>query len=322
MPQIILVSVRTLPPEERPRHFAWSLWLESMDGKSVIPLTHSDSLGHVLLQPGFQGLGVPPVDLAIGGTPGVAGGSIEGVDVLSRDIVLPLKVWGNTDAEKWEHVDELRDLTNPEEGMTREGSFKLCSATPTGQREVLVAYRGGLEGDMHGQAYSERIVLSLVAPDPYARDRAWRWLPFPLSSGGTFLSSPPATTANPWGTLKLSPSTLISNDMPVVMPSAVKVWATVELDGPAPDGAVITADSGLHLVIDGAIPAGKTLRVVTDPRGRSARLDGDPAWGMVSLESRFRPFTRGTNRLDVEVPGASGGATLRLGWRGGYRSMW
>ncbi|MCR1983523.1 hypothetical protein NSA53_14905 [Cellulosimicrobium cellulans] len=320
MPQIILVSVRTLPPEERPRNFTWSLWLESMDGRTVIPLTHTDSLGHVLLQSGFLGLGVPPVDLAIGVTPGVPGGSVEDVTVLARDITLPLKVWGNTDAEKWGHIQALRDLTDPEVEMQREGNFKICSATPTGPRELVVAYRGGLEGDMHGQAYSERIVLDLVAPHPYARDRERRTLPFPLSGGGPFLA--PAGTDHPWGSLKLSPSTLISNDMPVDMPSAVKVWPEIELDGPAPEGATIIADSGLHLVIDGAIPAGSTLRVVTDPRGRSARLDGVPAWQMISLASRFRPFTRGTNRLDVEVPNASGGATLRLGWRGGYRSMW
>lgn len=321
MVRFILVSVNETERVERPRHFAWDLWLESMDGATVIPLTHQHAIGQVLLQSGFQGLGVPPVDLAIGGTPGVDGGYIEDVSTLSRPVLLPLKIWGKTDAHKWAAVQALRDLTDPTVGMTPDGSFKIVSDTPTGKRELTLAYRGGLEGDMRGNAAPEQIVLDAIAVDPFARERGERVLPFPLATGGIFLTRA-ADTDHPWGTLKLSPSTVIGSDMHVVMPSAVPVWPVVSITGPAPDGATIVSDSGLHLVVNGAIPAGQTLRVVTDRRARSARLDGAPAWGMISRASRFAPFAKGDQVLDVTVPGASGATMLRLGWRGGHRSMW
>jgi hypothetical protein len=321
VPRFILVSVRETEQVDRPRHFAWDLWLESMDGATVIPLTHQHSIGQVLLQPGFQGLGVPPVDLAIGGTPGVDGGYIEDVSTLSRPVILPLKIWGRTDAEKWSAVQALRDLTDPTVGMTPDGNYKLVSDTPTGKRELTLAYRGGLEGDMRGNAAPERIVLDSIAVDPFAREREERVLPFPLIAGGVFLTRN-AGTDHPWGTRKLSPSTVIGTDMHVVMPSAVPVSPTISITGPAPDGATVIADSGLRLIVTGAIPAGKTLRVVTDRRARSARLDGAPAWGMISRASRFVPFNKGEQVLDVTVPGASSSTMLRLGWRGGHRSMW
>jgi hypothetical protein len=234
--------------------------------------------------------------------------------------VLPLKVWGRTDSEKRAQVQVLRDLTDPTVGMTPLGSFKLCSSTPTGQRELTVAYVSGLEGDDHGQAYSDRIVLKLVAADPIARDREERVLPFPLVSGTPFLSAT-AGTDLPWGTRQLASTTVIGEDMPVAMPSATPVWPTVSLRGPAPDGARITADSGLDVIIDGAIPAGQTLRLVTDPRARSARLNGALAFGLISRASVFRPFQKGANLLDVSVSGATSQTLLTIGWRGGYRSL-
>lgn len=301
------------------RGFSWQVWAESMDGSVVVPLTHQDTIGHVLLQSGFLGLGVPPVDVALGVTPGVTGAFVQDVTVLARDITLPLSVWGRTDDEKWRQVQVLRDLTDPSRGMTRDGSFKLVAHSGSGPRELTVAYRSGLEGDMHGRVAPERIVLDLVAPDPIARARTDTLLSFPLLPSGPFLTR---SGPYPWGTRRLSPSTIAGTDMQVVIRSGVEVWPILLLDGPAPDGARIQSDDGLDLIIDGRVPDGSTLRIVTDPRARSARLDGERAWGMVDRSSVLRPLAPGMNVMDVVSTGASASTVLRVGYRAGWRSLW
>lgn len=302
------------------RAFSWQLWLESMDGTTVIPLTHQDSRGQVLLQPGFLGLGSPPVDVAVGATPGVPGGFVEDITVMPRDVVLPLKIWGRTDDHKWSAVHALRQLTYPARGMTRTGSFRLVCHSNAGIRELVLTYKSGLEGDMHGRVAPERVVLSAVAVDPIVRDRTDTVLPFPLIPGGPFLSR--AGTQYPWGTRRLSASTIGGLGMQVTIASEVEEYPDILLDGPAPDGAHIKANSGLDLTIRGGVLEGQTLHIVTDPRARSARLDTAKAWSMIGRPSALLPMSPGLNVLDVTVPGASSTTMLRLSYRAGHLAMW
>jgi len=313
----VLINVAPPQVDSRPEHFPWKLFLASLDDSLTIPLT--DPRGQVLLQRGFLGLGVPPVDIAIAATPGVAGGLIQDVQVITREPVLPVKVWGKSESHKMEAIQQLRDLTDPEVGMTRDGNFKIVCETPGGVRELTVAYRSGLEGDNHGLAASELFVLGMVAADPYARDRDPIAREFTLGGlAEPFLAV--AGTDHPWPRA-LAPSTVIGEDMQVDMASAVKVFPTISLTGPS-DSALITSDTGLRIEVPAPLLTGQTLRVATSPRSRSIRLNGAPAAGRLSLASRLVPFQRGMNMLDVEVPGATSATKLSIEWHGGHRSMW
>jgi hypothetical protein len=70
------------------------------------------------------------------------------------------------------------------------------------------------------------------------------------------------------------------------------------------------------------VAAGSTLRIVTSPRRKSVRLNGAPAAGLVARGSVLQPFTIGPNLLSVTAPGATDVTSLRLVWRGMYRSLW
>lgn len=320
----ILATVRT-PPPKPPRlvRDSRNLWFESMDGSVVIPIARDGHPGPWRLLPRHEGLGVAPTELDVSAAPGVAGGFVEGVITTTRPTVLPLSLRTATQAEQWERVQELRDLTDPTVGMTRDGNFKVVCSSASGTRELVLAYRAGLEGDSMDLPHYERIVLQALAVQPFALDREERSAEFFIADtdAGFLAASPSDPEAVVFGDLSLAPSEVIGEDMPVVMTSAVPVYPTVEITGPA-DSVLITADTGLRIDVPTGVDAGDTLRIVMSPRAASIRLNGVPAAGKLALGSRRMPFTSGQNLIDVAAPGATSETKLVLTWRGGHRSLW
>jgi hypothetical protein len=106
------------------------MWLESMDGSERIDL----SSGPVRWRSDAEGLEVPPVDVLLGTSPGMPGATVEGVYTLPRDVLLPVTIGGDNWVETWGAIQRLRDLTDPEQGMTPDGNFRLVAASPNGVR--------------------------------------------------------------------------------------------------------------------------------------------------------------------------------------------
>lgn len=320
----ILATVRQPPPlPPRLVRDSRNLWFESMDGTVVIPIARDGHPGPWRLLPDHDGLGVAPTELDLGATPGVPGGHVAGVITTSRPTVLPLSLRTTNQAEQWERVQELRDLTDPTVGMTRDGNFKLVCSSASGTRELVLAYRAGLEGKSMDLPHYERVVLTAVAVQPFALDREERSVEFFIADEdrGFLAASSGDTSADVFSDLELSPSEVIGEDMPVAMTSAVPVYPTIEITGPA-DSVLITADTGLRIDVPTGVDAGDTLRIVTDPRAAAIRLNGAPAAGKLALGSRRVPFAPGENRIDVAAPGATSDTMLRLTWRGAHRSLW
>lgn len=323
----VLATVRPTPPSPPPiAQDMRFLWLESWDGSMVIPIGGANHRGAVQLQAGASGLEVAPTDVTAAATPGVAGASVMAVQTLVREPLLPLLVNSADQSAQHAAVQELRDMTDPE-NVTPDGSFRLVAESPSGTRQVGLVYRSGLEGTGTEMPWAVRYVLDAFAPQPYAEDREvqakeWRL----VVEDRPFLAAP--GTDHPWGTRQLSPSSVAGGDTPVEMFSAVPVYPVIELTGPA-DSVLISGDNGLLINVPGGIAAGSTLRIVTNPRGdgmppyrKTTRLDGAPAAGLVARGSRFVPFSRGTTLVDVTAPGATSDTLLRLSWRGLHRSLW
>lgn len=297
-----------------------AFWLESLDGTRVLTLGSETHPGPLHLEVGATGLGVAPTVVDAHGTPGVSGSSVQDVFTLTRDLILPIGINTSNQAEQWEQVQALRDLTDPTLGMTPEGNFRLVCSSATGTRHVTLAYISGLEGEGQELPWRDRLVMQAVAPYPFAEEREETPQEFRLgSTEAPFLDT--AGTDNPWGTRQLAPSTIIGEGMEVFMDSAVPVYPTIEVDGPA-DSVLIESDTGLRIDVPTGVDAGDTLRIVTDPRRKSIRLNGELAAGKVARGSRLVPFKAGANVLSVTAPGADGDTRLRLGWRGAYRSLW
>lgn len=306
----VLVSPRPVPvaPVRTPDVL---MWLESWDGSQQVDL----SSGPVRWRSGAVGLGTPPVSTYMSAAPGMAGSLVTDVATLSRPVLLPLTVGGDSWEQTWGAIQRIRDLTDPTNGVGPDGSFRLVARSASGTRQLGLAYRGGLEGDGSPSQVRQNLVLDLVAPQPFAEDRAEQTQPFVLAQeSAPFLGGV-------WGSIHLVSSAVAGANTPVNMASAVPVYPTIEITGPA-DSVLITADSGLRISVPGGVDAGQTLRIVTDPRRKSIRLNGAPAAGSLSLDSRLVPFGLGTTLVDVVAPGATGATLLRLTWRGLHRGLW
>lgn len=322
----VLATVRSAPPPAPTgpldlRNF----WLESWDGSVTIPIGGATHRGPVQLQVEATGLEEPPKDVTIDGIPGVAGGVAVFSRTLVREPLLPLRINTADQAEQWIEKERLRTLTDPSpEKLTRDGSFRLVCSSPSGVRQVGLVRRGGMEGTGTELPWTVQYVLDCAAPQPYAEDRTDRTREYSLGAGpdGFFAWDDADATAPDFDDLELAWDVILGEDMPLEITSEIPPYVTVEVVGPTGPGVVIQADSGLYLPIPAGVAAGKVLTVVTDPRRKSIRLDGEPAAGMIAFGSRLRPLRFGENKLSITAPGATEDTRLRLSWRALHGSLW
>lgn len=305
-------------PPTQTRRDTRTIWLESFDGQLQVPFDGAP----VKMLRGALGLTKAPEEPIVSRSPGVPGGFLDDVRVLTRQVMLPLQVLAPTQGQAWEAVAKLRAVTRyNRRRSTRDGSCYLMCSSSSGIRRLTVAYVSGLEGEDGGMPNLARFALQLIAVDPYARDREPRSIPFELpDEDEAFLSDDPAHT---WDTRALASSTVFGQNMVADIASEAEVHPTIEVVGPFGPGLHIAADSGLSLLVPDGIRTGQTLTVVTEPRAKSIRLDGQIAGGRVARPHRFgEAFVPGPNRMSVVGSGATSASKVRVLWRGGWESMW
>lgn len=325
-------STPLLPPDlpggpGRPIQERRKLTLESLDGRQRIPL--DGSAGWRVLS-GATGLEMPPMDVVTSAVPGVAGSVLQDVRAMERPVFVPILVQAPTLLTHLDLLASIRDLTDP-----LRGEFRIVGDASRGERELTVVYTGGLEGDSGRDVsgvYWRTLGLTATACQPFATDRTDRLVEFATAGGGgPFLGAVGGVDA-PWPRA-ISSSAVIGNNMRVQVTSEVPVYPTLELVGPMTSfaGTMRLEDATLPPFYGGAewsvsipagVPAGSTLRLVTDPRARSYRMDGQLAQGRVALGSTLRPFYPGVNVLDVSAPGGTDATRVRIRWRELHRSIW
>lgn len=308
------------------------LTFESLDGSRKITLDGRSGWTHL---PGSTGLEMPPVEAVTSSVPGVYGSMLEEVRVEERPIFIPIDV-ASPDSRQVTHramLDAIRGLVDPLKGEFR----VVCE-----NRQLNVIYTGGLEGAFGVNEmglYWRKFGLKGLAAQPFAESREERPVEFRMSSGGEPFLGVAGGTDTPWGTRTLTTASLISNNMRVWVDSEVPVYPTVYLVGPldAFTGSVESEASPLgqqwSVSVPGGVPAGHTLRLVTDPRARSIRLgpgdpadnpswSGEPAAGLVARGSTLLPFYPGLNRMNVAAPGGTSETRIRIVWRDLHWSLW
>lgn len=308
------------------------LMLESAN--SLLKIVLDDSDGWIWMD-GSTGLDMPLVSVVSENVPGVHGAVNTDVRYEARPIFLPIYYGaGNNQLAYFAAMDKLRRLIDPVESR----SFKLVGTSERGTRELNVTYTGGLEGIDGGMSSGlawRKIGLTAVAHDPFARQRTDRVLEFRVATtAAPFLGAVGGTDAPFPGSL--STGAVIGTGMAIDINSEVPVYPVLELVGPMDsfsgtlspgvvnqDGTVTLHEDHIWDVsVPAGVPSGSTLRLVTDPRIRSIRLNGALAASQVARGSALRPFYPGQNVLNVVAPGGDENTRIRLSWRDQHLSLW
>lgn len=306
--------------------------LESMDGSLRIPLDASDGW---IRMPGATGLEMPPYSIVADAVPGVPGAINPDVRVEQRPIFIPVYCGDTTDQRIFrERLDTLYALVDPYGSRT----FKVVGQSYRGIREMVVTYVSGLEGvdspDAMGLTWA-KVGLLCTAHDPYAYSRISRTLEFRAAAAEAPFMGTVGGTDAPFPVM-LSSGYVIGSGMTITIDSQVPVYPILELVGPMdsflgtlspivrnPDGSTtVLTDNVWSVSIPSGVPGGQTMRLVTDPRFRSIRLDGGLAAGRIARGSTLRPFFPGDNVFDVVAPGGNDNTRIYLTWRNQYRGLW
>lgn len=297
-----------------------SFWLESMDGSVVIPLTGVN--GRALL-PGATGLELPPVDLVTATTPGMPGSWLQEINVLERQVFLPLAFFSSrAQAEFFERLAELRGLVAAWDvdllGLT--GTFRLGVSSTTGDRLLDVVYGSGWEGTLGGEDGGsdwEKFGLNLTAVSPFWRAREQTVQSYSAAPGPAFLGSGDGSA--PWPR-QIAASVTIGMNMPIRVEGDVPVWPDFTFAGPIP--SVVISYPGTNITVPAGVPTGQTLRLITDPRARSARLNGAIAWDRINMGAKFSPLRPGINRVSIQLATAGDDAGLDMSWFTQWKAAW
>lgn len=297
------------------------LSLESLDGSVSVVIAGGGS-GRALM-PGATGLKLPPLDVVTGTTPGMPGSWLQEINVLEREVFLPIALWSDvSQAEFFATLDEFQGIVSDWDDLDigQTGTCRLVARSSKGERVLDVTYKGGMEGEEGGEATGEDWAtygLTFVAVSPYWHAREPVERPVSIAAGRAFLGDGSGNT--PWPR-SISASVVVGENMPITVEGDVPTWTEYEILGPVP--SVTVAYPGTAVEVPGGVPAGQILRLVTDPRSRSARLDGSIAWDRITMGATFSPLRPGTNRVSVVLSTAGDGAGLLMRWTPQWKAAW
>lgn len=298
-----------------------TLWLESLDGSIVLPLNVDVDR---ILRAGATGLQLPPLDVVTATTPGMPGSWLQETSVLEREVFLPLEFASDSSHQEFlAKLKELRGLIAGAFGTVDIGStgtFRLGASSVHGERLLDVTYKSGWEGAWGGSDSGtrwEKFGLTLVAVDPFFRAREYTEYRYEIADGEVFIGSGDGT--NPWPR-RLAPSVSLGSDMRIPVTGEVPVWIEMIVDGPATVASI--QFPGTNIAMTSAVADGAELVLVTDPRKRSARLNGAVAWSKITMASTFAPLLPGVNTINVQLSASSDGTAMTMRWLEGFLSAW
>lgn len=151
------------------------IWLESLGGDISIPifLNHHEEPGGLVAVDQLAGIGVTPAQVATYATPGIPGTNLGGISYPPRDVILPLAVLGESEADYRRQVAQLRQLTDP----TRGGFYLNATSGDGDTRRLHLICRSGME-DNPERDNTAIFILDCLASQPFAESYDYAELEF------------------------------------------------------------------------------------------------------------------------------------------------
>lgn len=310
MAQLLFASPPTQPPIETPRvnptiGMTWTSW----DG-TVWDLV-SGAQG-VALQSGVRGLNMPSITRYTQTFAGVHGSRGTGWVAQEREVFWPVLLYKPTGDPTWADLDALfwRSM-HPE----RPGTWSVKGPSPHAETRTLSCKFQSDGGHSMGAVPSvrgwERYNVYLAAEKPF-------WL------GPTISDSWGPGAPTPFFGAQLTISSGSSTATATVSnPGDLEAWPMWTIIGPV--GSASIGLNGRQISAPFAVPAGKALRIDTDPTRQTIRF-GD--WDAAKQELRngvdrftdmgnisFTPIPAGQNlplQLTLQEPGTTAGVLMSL----------
>lgn len=313
--------------------------LIGVDG-SQFALQAIGSTGNIWLNEGAKGLDMPTFDVQVDEFPNVAGSVPRSARGASREIFLPLTLWGDSREEAVELKRRLRRALPPTRMFKRMAKLVVAEADATGlyepQREIEVYYDSGLEGaegEENGRNYF-RYGLVLQATDPFFRATSDVRVPFVTYVDVRKFFPPEAEPfVSPDGVsggFKLTPDPVFTTSMTINNPGdepAYPTWTFVgPLEGPfnLVRAATSFSDEEVLAVSSLSLDAGDLATLVTEP-GRvsiSTSAGATSTWTSLSVNPHFWALDPGDNAVEiVGLPAGVEPTSVSISFRPKYLGM-
>lgn len=245
---------------------------------------------------------MPPVSLTTVKVPQAQGAHFQQARHNERLVALPVVTPGPHIAGGRE---ELRRWARALDPLKGEGTLTVVQGAYPG-RQLVCAYEAGLDDLAEEEPRLDLATLAFRAADPYWQDASESALLATLASS-TF-------TWFPFLPLVLGSSDVFAAAT-ITNLGDVQAWPVVTVKGPGTDLRLTNLTTGLAWSRPGNIAAGSTLIVDTRPGHKSARLDGNNAFGQLADDSVLWPLEPGANRVEIGFAGASGASSVLFQWR-------
>jgi hypothetical protein len=305
--------------------------IEGANGEQFA-LSSDGGTGQIFLRRGPKGLDMIPWDVQVDEYPALDGEVIRAVRGQSREIFLPLTVWGTTRPQMVAAKRRLIKALNPARMSARMPKLVVSEFTDAGtyedQREIEVYYAGGLDGDEgsdNGLTWNSfGLVLRSTSPFFSARtDTTSSFYVYPelnpfFPGGGTqpFVSADGLT-----GGMQLVGKPSFVTAITVSNPGDVSSYPTWQIEGPiSAPFQLVRAQTDYSPaqsldVVSLTLTAGQTWTLNTEP-GKLRSVSGagtSVGWSALATNPQFWALDPGPN--DITINGLAPGVTpLALGF--------
>ncbi|WP_055523445.1 phage tail domain-containing protein [Streptomyces graminilatus] len=271
-----------------------------------IPLTGflSASWPAIMLQPGATGLDMPPFELHTDDSPNLDGSMFRGARAATRQILLPLFVYGIDRKTLRSFKRKLANALNPKLGYC-----VLTFVESDGvSRHLQCYYAGGMEGNESVDSAGFRWIsygIQLNAVDPWFygdKEFSDRWA----------FGAPQAFLGNPFFPLTLGHSTVTAGTIQLTNPGDIEAWPIWTLTGPlksfeftGPDGT----SWGIPARLSGvdALLSHRTLTVDCRPGYKTVKDDeGTNYFSLLSPNPSLWSVPPGKSTVQADLVAGSG----------------
>ena len=276
-------------------------WIDADNGSHDL----TDGVRRFSASRGRTGLWMPTFAFAAHEMPGEAGARLTYTRTSARDVDIPFAVLEEDETALRSLIRSLARALDPTRG---DGVLEVTRDGVT--RRLTCRYTGGLE-QARTLGPSLQAVLSFRAFEPYWEADSAVSETYETGEAAAFFPFFPLTLAS--STVLASPS--VENDGDV---EAFPVWT---ITGPGSNPSLKNLTTGETLSLTLTLGAGEEV-VIDTRRGRKTVLSGTGAnlFSALSDDSSLWSLAAGTNRLQIEMDGATEDSAVTLGYTPRYLS--